>query len=249
MAGGGQFRWRGRGGGKDTDMETVLLDGVRFEPDFDWLLQALHLRPESAHAARVRELAREAQSVARPKALYGVAYIEDRGDDFVIADGVRLTSRVLRVNLEGVHRVFPYVATCGRELDEWSSSLSDLLESFWADAIKEHALRQVISALNSDLAERYQPGPTSAMNPGSLADWPMPEQRPLFALLGDVRRAIGVELKDSFLMVPVKSVSGLRFPNTTSFENCQLCRREGCPGRRAPYDLELYARKYRRAEG
>jgi len=38
------------------------------------------------------------------------------------------------------------------------------------------------------------------MNPGSLEDWPLTEQRVLFALLGDPQAAIGVRLTDSLLM-------------------------------------------------
>ncbi|MCL6614559.1 MAG: hypothetical protein K6U03_08105, partial [Firmicutes bacterium] len=41
-----------------------------------------------------------------------------------------------------------------------------------------------------------------------------------------------------------KSVSGLRFPVEEGFENCQLCPRQGCPGRRAPYAPEIFARRY-----
>jgi hypothetical protein len=63
--------------------------------------------------------------------------------------------------------------------------------------------------------------------------------------LGDVAGAIGVWLSDSLLMVPAKSVSGVRFPTEESFESCQLCSRENCPGRRASYDDTLYDRKYR----
>jgi len=46
-------------------------------------------------------------------------------------------------------------------------------------------------------------------------------------------------------MVPVKSVSGILFPTEESFASCQLCPREVCPGRRAPYDPDLYDAKYR----
>jgi hypothetical protein len=70
------------------------------------------------------------------------------------------------------------------------------------------------------------------------------EQRAVFAALGDVQAAIGVQLSDSMLMIPAKSVSGIRFPTTESFESCQLCPRVDCPGRRAPYDSGLYDRKY-----
>ena len=42
-----------------------------------------------------------------------------------------------------------------------------------------------------------------------MADWPIEEQQPLFRLLGDTERAVGVRLTDSMLMVPTKSVSGI----------------------------------------
>lgn len=82
----------------------------------------------------------------------------------------------------------------------------------------------------------------------SLADWPLPEQRPVFSILGDVTEAIGVRLTDSFLMIPHKSVSGIQFSTVETFESCQLCGREVCPARRAPYDRDLYERKYVRTE-
>ena len=149
----------------------------------------------------------------------------------------------------GVHRVFPYVATCGRELHAWAATIDDWLEGYWAGAIMEMALRTAVQAFLADLEARFGPGETSAMNPGSLEDWPLPQQGQLFALLGDVRGAIGVELTESYLMVPVKSVSGLRFPTEVRYENCQLCPRQGCPGRRAPYDAGLYERKYTKHSG
>ncbi len=46
-------------------------------------------------------------------------------------------------------------------------------------------------------------------------------------------------------MVPTKSVSGILFPAEESFASCQLCPRENCPNRRAPYDPELFDRKFR----
>ena len=82
------------------------------------------------------------------------------------------------------------------------------------------------------------------MNPGSLADWPLREQRTLFALLGDVHGAIGVELTPSLLMTPTKSVSGILFPTAETFASCQLCPREECPNRRAVYDPLLFAQRY-----
>jgi len=225
-------------------MEPIVLDNIPFDPSIDELLHSLHIGPDDEDAGRIRRLARQAAQVARPKVLYRQAYVDARGDNHVVLDGIRLTSRVLRVNLEGVHRVFPHVATCGRELDEWSGSLTDMIERYWADRIKEMALAAAVSAFIADLDERLRPGKTAVMDPGSLEDWPLAQQGQLFSILGDVAKLIGVELTDSFLMVPIKSVSGLRFPTEKNFQSCRLCERQNCPGRRAPYDPELFDKEY-----
>ena len=226
-------------------MDPIILDNIPFELDIPSLLETLHVDADDDDAARVGELAAKAQAIGRPKALYREAYVESRGDKHVVVDGIWLTSRVLSVNLEGAHRVFPHVATCGTELDDWSSSLDDMLERYWADRIKESALGAAIRAFTADLEERCRPGKTAVMDPGSLDDWPLGQQGQLFSILGEVRELIGVELTESFLMLPIKSVSGLRFPTEGNFESCELCRREDCPGRRAPHDPELFDSKYR----
>ena len=223
--------------------ETEILTDVAFAPDAAGLRERLHLSSDG-DAARLAELVDQARAVARPKAACKVAFVESRDDGGVVIDGIRFDSRVLRVNLARANRVFAYVATCGVELEEWSGSVADPFEHYWADAIKEGALGDALRAVNAHVDRRYRPGPTSSMNPGSLPDWPMEQQRPLFELLGDPTAAVGVQLTDSFLMVPNKSISGLRFPTEVGFESCQLCPREICPGRRAPYDKDLYGRRF-----
>ena len=175
-------------------MAQIVLDNISFQPKLDSLMKAFHIKAGSSSAARLEGIAADAQAVAKPKAVYKVAFIESKGDDHVVVDGITLTSRVLRVNLEQVHRVFPYVATCGTEMDEWSSSIDDMLQSYWTDTIKEMALRSAMQALSEHLQDRFRPGRMSRMSPGSLADWPLQEQRKLFALLGNPKDAIGVEL-------------------------------------------------------
>jgi hypothetical protein len=49
-----------------------------------------------------------------------------------------------------------------------------------------------------------------------------------------------VELTDSFLMIPNKTVSGIYFPTERDFRTCQVCHREKCPNRRAPFDQTLW---------
>ena len=220
-----------------------ILAEIPFDLDESAVLAHLRVAPESADAAQVRGLMGRVLAVARPKAAYRVCYVGERGADTVEIEGITFTSRVLRVNLDEVHRVFAYVATCGRELEEIELG-DDPLREYWLAEMKVMALRAASAHLKEHLDTTYRPGEMSAMAPGSLQDWPITQQAQLFALIGDVEKAIGVRLTDSFLMVPVKSLSGLHFPTEVTFRSCQLCPRPDCPGRSAPYDPHLWEEKY-----
>lgn len=226
-------------------MDSIALDNITFQLGADDLAKKLHLRKDSPHVNDLNPLIREAQIIGKPKALYKVAFIESKGDDYVTVDGIMLKSRVLRVNLDQAYRIFPYAVTCGLELEDWTNDMTDLLQRYWAGAIKETILLRAIDFLKEHLIEYYQLGQVSRMSPGSLSDWPIQEQRPLFAILGNTRDLIGVHLTEGLMMVPTKSVSGILFPTEINFVSCQLCPREVCPGRKATYDKDLYDRKYR----
>jgi len=220
-------------------MDLIVINNISWKVDVNKLMKRFHIQADSEDAARLENLVQQAEEIGRPKVLYKEAYVEDRGKDFVVVNGVKLTSRVLRVNFEGVYRVFPYIATCGRELENWAQAINDILENYWADGIMEMALAEALKAFDSHLEENFHLGKTSSMNPGSLQDWPISQQRQLFQILADPKQHIGVELTDSYLMLPMKSVSGIRFPTQVGFENCKLCSRKNCPGRRVPYDPEF----------
>lgn len=226
-------------------MSEFILDKIPFHIDLSIIMEELRLDKDKFDADSIERLAIEAQAIARPKAFYRVAPIEARGDDYVVIGGIKLTSRVLRVNLELEQRVFLYVASCGTELEDWSASVKDGLQNFWANEIKGVALHSAIQALDENITTRFNTGPISSMSPGSLDDWPLEEQRGLFTLLGGLKDVIGVQLLDNLWMVPSMSVSGIRFPSEAGFESCQLCPREVCSERATPYDEGLYNRKFR----
>jgi len=225
--------------------EAVVMDNIAFEPNLQKLTKKLRVKEGTRFAGQLEALVDEAKPIARPRAMYRVAYVDSRDESGVMIGGGEFHSRVLRVNLDGVHRVFPFAVTCGGELHEWMRGKDDLLLRYYADVISEEAMRTAAADLKRHLVRRYGLGRSSTMSPGSLEDWPIREQRPLFELLGDPEEAIGVRLTDSMLMIPSKSVSGIRFPVEKTFESCQLCQRERCPSRKAPYDPELYRKRYR----
>lgn len=226
-------------------MSLVVLDSIPFQPDTAVLQQELRIRQGSRQVEQLARLIEEAQAIAKPKALYRVTRVASQGDDYVIIDGVRFDSRVLRVNLDGALKVFPHIVTCGMELEEWSNAQDDVMQRYWAEAINRMALRAASHALDEHLAQHHHPGPTSCISPGVFPDWPIRQQRALFELLGDPQKSIGVQLLKSAMMMPFKSTSGIIYPSEECFVICELCATEYCPGRRAPYDQTLYDREYR----
>lgn len=224
-----------------------VLRDIPVEFDLGEMLRRFRLPSDSPDAAAAEELVAQAREVASPKAIYDVCYVEKLGGETTEFGGAVFTSRVLAVNLDEVHRVFPFVVTCGRELDDIPGVEGDPLREYWLDELRIAALGVASARLRERIEEKYKPGKLSSMSPGSLEDWPITQQAQLFSVFGDVEAQIGVELTDSFLMLPMKSVSGVYFPVERSFASCQLCPREGCPGRSARYDPDLWDERY--AEG
>ena len=178
-----------------------------------------------------------ARTLIAPRAVYDVAYVGARGEGTVEIGGVTMASPVLRGQLEGINKVFPYIITVGPALEREAGAQDDLLKQYYLEEMANLALEEAAAWLAAAIEARFGLGPLSSLSPGSLTDWPITEQPKLFSLLGDTEKLVGVRLTDSMLMVPRKSISGIFFPSEEGFSACQLCDREHCPGRKAPFSI------------
>jgi hypothetical protein len=170
--------------------------------------------------------------------MYREDFVDGVGPETVKISGAEFTSEILADKLGRVPRVFPYIATCGAELDEMDLSPYDMmLSGLWHSTYKMQALGAAANYLKSLLKESFDIKILSSINPGSgdVDVWPVDQQVPLFSLFGDTEGALGVRLTDSCLMVPDKTISGIYFPSKIEYCNCESCTRENCPARRAPY--------------
>lgn len=226
-------------------MDGIALDKLEFKPDCDLLIKKMHLKEGRPETDRFREMALEAQKVSKPKAFYIISSILSRSQKSVIVDDQELESRILRVNTDKLNRTFPFVVTCGTELTQWADGFTDMLDKLFADELKMAALRSAMNQLEKDIRARFKTGELSQMNPGSLDDWSIYEQKKLFGLLGDGASRVGVKLLSSMVMYPDKSESGIFFEKEEKFINCRLCPVKKCPSRKAAFDSGLYDREYR----
>lgn len=225
----------------DSSNDTEILTDIQFDFNFEKVLRYLKVNQkiQSGQAQSIEKLINLANELITPKAMYKVAYLETKEAASVHIGGVQFGSKVLRKNLENIERVFPYIVTVGNKLEDRATSANDLLEQYYLESIADLALDYILKELELHIKEKYKPGRLSRMNPGSLKDWPITEQKKLFSLFGDTQKIIGVSLTDSFLMIPRKSISGILFPTEINFYSCRLCSREKCERRRAPFNLEL----------
>jgi hypothetical protein len=185
--------------------------------------------------------ARKAEELGGAAALYEKRIVDDIKGDDVMTGGVTFHARPLSRLFKPGMEIYPYVATCGLRMYEYGAALTDPIERYWWDTIMQGAVGHARTALFDEVERIAGYKPISA-SPGSIELWPLNNQPALFSLVGDVETQIGVTVTESFLMLPLKSVSGILFPGDGGFtHNCCICTREVCPGRRVPFDAALKA--------
>jgi hypothetical protein len=220
----------------DTDHRIDL--PVRVERD-EVLALFKQERTRAKAETLVDEVLELAKRVAKPRGLYRIACVGEHDREGVEIDGVRFTSRVLSSNLAEINTVIPYVATCGRELDETGITPADFMRHYLLENVKMRLMFHAIAYFMDYLGEKYGLTDFTHLHPGEFKDWPISEQTQLFALFDDPEAAIGVRLTPNLTLDPIKSGTGILFSNGLSFESCQLCLQPRCAGRRKPYSPAL----------
>ena len=104
----------------------------------------IHSRNE-VYEEVIQELLDLINPIAKPKAVYDISPVDNKQGDSLDIGGVRFTSHVLRVNLDKVEKVYPYVATCGREIDEIEIPQHEIMKYYFMDQIKEIVARSALS--------------------------------------------------------------------------------------------------------
>ncbi len=224
-------------------MKTIFVENLNYTFTPGDVLEKMGMPRDHQFGDTIAEVTKKAEPIAKPKAFFMEANIEDRTENSITIAGETFNSTALVKNFSEVDTVYPFLCTCGKELADYAASLDDIMAQYAFDAIMEFYLRSISLAMTETLSNYMaEDGLTSSVNPGSLIDWSIEEQTKMFRLFGDNAVKAGVELSDSFLMTPVKSVSGIRYATKKEFKNCQLCQRANCPTREADFDQELFIR-------
>jgi len=217
-----------------------VLDRIPYAPDVPALRKRLSFYGNFHLVTEVLpELLNRAAPLIRPRAVYKVSRVSGKTRDAVEIDGVRFASMLLRVNLGQAEKVFPYAVSSVGELDLLQIPENDASRRLCLKIILDSLLETAVKYLRDYLTRLYALDYLWSIDPGDFQAWPTSQRKPLFSLLNCLEEKIGVSLVANYDFIPSASRAGFFYYAETVFEACQLCSREPCMGRRAPFNPEL----------
>lgn len=192
----------------------------------------------------IDDLLARALPLLRPKAVFREIAVEKSNAGEVLIEDQVFTDPALLARLENRKIVFPYIATCGDELDSLASESGDMLEVYWYDALKQMSMDSAFDFLRNHIKEKKSIKGLHSINPGSDTcgeGWELNDQRKLFNLLPHAEPGIRVRLTESMLMFPNKTVSGFMFESDRDFVSCLECDNVQCPNRKMIHEGAVYS--------
>ncbi len=159
-----------------------------------------------------------------------------------LASDTSLKSPKLSRTMQGSQEVVCFVGTIGRGIEKEIKRLVNkkkLSEAYVLDAMGSVLVENLVDQFQSHLDDHYKAQDKALglrFSPG-YCDWPVTEQKKLFELL-DPHKA-GVELTESCLMQPRKSISGViplfaadNCQGQGDYNPCWECKKLDCTARR-----------------
>ena len=162
-------------------------------------------------------------------------------NDFSVIDKTRITiekrefntQKIITSQLRKAEGSVFFVCTLGEGFDNWRKRIDvdDMLKLYIADILGSELVEAAADVLESNIAcklKKKEFNITNRYSPG-YCDWDVSEQHKLFSLLPS--KFCGIQLTESALMLPIKSVSGIigfgRNVQKADY-NCKICSMENC---------------------
>ncbi len=182
------------------------------------------------------------KKIIQTKVLYTTKKIRKiEGGTLTLEGNIKLKSAKLSKTLRKCDQVTFFLATIGEQVDnviKTSLKQKKLSDAYICDAIGSAAVEATVedfqNKMDSKIKEKNQ-STTLRFSPG-YCDWKINEQKQVFSVLEN--DLIGVDLNESYLMAPRKSVSGVfgigssKLVDKDETNPCRLCGMHTCVARR-----------------
>lgn len=163
----------------------------------------------------VNHLLLDAQYYADIKIGYKIileAKIDIQSEEFIYNNLTFKTGKIITSQLSDSEYLSIFLTTVGAKFDSWSRSLfdnGDFDQGYIVDLIGSElaeAAADEVEKIIVDIANKNNLSTTNRLSPG-YCGWNVNEQQKLFSLLPE--KFCDVQLTESSLMIPMKSVSGI----------------------------------------
>ncbi len=156
------------------------------------------------------ELLEKAMVITHPKFYYQLMPCNAEDTNITVAHLDFHTEKTITTLLQGSQNLALFVATVGGQFQQWLDDVKaqgDILRLFVLDSIGTSIVESVGDLMEQRLQEAIgELNHTNRFSPG-YCGWDILEQHKLFSLLPT--RVCGIDLSDSSLMHPIKSISGV----------------------------------------
>lgn len=142
---------------------------------------------------------------------------------------------IIGTYLSGMTHICLFVVTAGKEFDDYLQLLKsqdDIVKEYVADAVGSVIAEACVAFIGKELDTLYAFRHTLPCSPG-YCGWHIREQEKLFSLFPP--NICGVMLSESFLMSPIKSVSGFFGLGEALLPqpyHCEICTNKNCYNRK-----------------
>lgn len=209
-------------------------------------LQLLELSPEDIYLAMgyrgnmpddtirtlVEEVRMEISSLCVPRYMYQILEARQVSKLHIQVEGMEFApGGIIGSYLSGLSHVCLFVATAGREYDAYLHQLktqNNIVKEYVADSIGSVIAEACVALIDKELEAGCELRHSLPYSPG-YCGWNICEQQKLFSLFPS--QPCGITLSDSFLMSPVKSVSGffgLGEELLPQPYRCEICNNKHC---------------------
>ena len=194
--------------------------------------------PESIRS-KLRVLEDKFNSLITPEIHYKMVDFRIKDEGIIHIEGtIEFASKNLSEAMKSAEKIVCFIGTLGPRIEEEVGALmknNDLSEAYILDAMGSVAVEDLVDKFQETIkkkCERESKTVTLRFSPG-YCDWALTEQKKLFILFEP--EDIPVQLLDSCLMEPVKSISGVFgvVPLGSALYNpCRYCDDRACKVRR-----------------
>ena len=180
----------------------------------------------------------------KPRITYEIFPIKSTDGGLVtLTNGLQFKSRKMSRSIQGASWLVCSIATISPEIDHRINALMEqgkMADAYVADTIGSGAIEHIADGFHKGFEKKIiKSGPSVSLrfSPG-YCDWPVTDQEKLFSLLDN--ESVGVELGNTFLMSPRKSISAV-FAVFDAFNAviknphhnpCRSCWKKDCIARR-----------------